>query len=76
QERPDVIYIETTGVAHPIEVLDACVSPILAPFLEVKSIVVVLDAVRWLNRSILSANVQQLLHEQLKFGSHILVNKA
>ena len=41
-----------------------------------KSIVVVLDAVRWLNRSILSANVQQLLHEQLKFGSHILVNKA
>ena len=31
QERPDVIYIETTGVAHPIEVLDACVSPILAP---------------------------------------------
>lgn len=76
QERPDVIYIETTGVAHPIEVLDACVSPILAPFLEVKSIVVVLDAVRWLNRSVLSANVQQLLHEQLKFGSHILINKS
>ncbi|EJQ52561.1 hypothetical protein IEQ_01604 [Bacillus cereus BAG6X1-2] len=76
QERPDVIYIETTGVAHPIEVLDACVSPILAPFLEVKSIVVVLDAVRWLNRSILSANVQQLLHEQMKYGSHILINKS
>ncbi|KFN04312.1 CobW family GTP-binding protein [Bacillus clarus] len=76
QERPDVIYIETTGVAHPIEVLDACVSPILAPFLEVKSIVVVLDAVRWLNRNILSANVQQLLHEQLKYGSHILINKS
>ncbi|QWH88451.1 GTP-binding protein [Bacillus toyonensis] len=76
QERPDVIYIETTGVAHPIEVLDACVSPILAPFLEVKSIVVVLDAVRWLNRSILSANVQQLLHEQMKFSSHLLINKS
>lgn len=45
-------------------------------FLEVKSIVVVLDAVRWLNRSILSANVQQLLHEQMKFGSHILINKS
>ena len=56
--------------------LDACVSPILAPFLEVKSIVVVLDAVRWIHRGILSANVQQLLHEQMKFGSHILINKS
>ena len=26
QERPDVIYIETTGVAHPIEVLGACLA--------------------------------------------------
>lgn len=76
QERPDVIYIETTGVAHPIEVLDACLSPILAPFLEVKSIVVVLDAMRWLNRDTLSKNVQQLLNEQIKYGSHILINKS
>ncbi|MCI0763982.1 GTP-binding protein [Bacillus sp. TL12] len=76
QERPDVIYIETTGVAHPIEVLDACLSPILAPYLDVKSIVVVLDAMRWLNRDTLSKNIQQLLHEQIKYGSHILINKS
>lgn len=75
QERPDVIYIETTGVAHPIEVLDACLSPILAPYLDVKSIVVVLDALRWLKRDTLSKNIQQLLHEQIKYGSHILINK-
>lgn len=76
QERPDVIYIETTGVAHPIEVLDACLSPILAPYLDVKSIVVVLDAMRWLNRDTLSKNIQQLLNEQIKYGSHILINKS
>ncbi|WP_243521702.1 GTP-binding protein [Bacillus pseudomycoides] len=76
QERPDVIYIETTGVAHPIEVLDACLSPILAPYLEVKSIVVVLDAMRWLNRDTLSKNIQQLLQEQIKYGSYILINKS
>jgi len=75
QERPDVIYIETTGVAHPIEVLDACLSPILAPYLDVRSIVVVLDALRWLKRDTLSKNIQQLLHEQIKYGSHILINK-
>ncbi|WJE54501.1 GTP-binding protein [Bacillus cereus] len=76
QERPDVIYIETTGVAHPIEVLDACLSPILAPYLEVKSIVAVLDAMRWLNRDTLSKNIQQLLQEQIKYGSYILINKS
>ncbi|CAG9613649.1 Putative metal chaperone YciC [Bacillus rhizoplanae] len=76
EERPDVVYIETTGVAHPIEVLDACLSPILAPYIEVKSIIVVLDAIRWLNREILSKSVQQLLNEQMKYGSHILINKS
>ncbi|HDX9577235.1 TPA: GTP-binding protein [Bacillus pseudomycoides] len=76
EERPDVIYIETNGVAHPIEVLDACLSPILAPYIEVKSIIVVLDAIRWLNRETLSKSVQQLLNEQMKYGSHILINKS
>lgn len=76
QERPDVIYIETTGVAHPIEVLDACLSPILSPYVEVKSTIVVVDAMRWLNRHTLSANVRQLLHEQIKYGSYILINKS
>ncbi|WP_459501251.1 CobW family GTP-binding protein [Bacillus sp. C1] len=76
QEKPDVIYIETTGVAHPIEVLDACLSPILAPYFDVKSIVVVLDAMRWLKRDTLSKNIQQLLNEQIKYGSHILINKS
>ncbi|MGG2092559.1 GTP-binding protein [Bacillus sp. S13(2024)] len=75
-ERPDVVYIETTGVAHPIEVLDACLSPILAPYIEVKSIIVVLDAIRWLNRETLSKSVQQLLNEQMKYGSHVLINKS
>ncbi|MFI8708965.1 CobW family GTP-binding protein [Bacillus sp. NPDC077411] len=76
EERPDVVYIETTGVAHPIEVLDACLSPILAPYIEVKSIIVVLDAIRWLNLETLSKSVQQLLNEQMKYGSHILINKS
>lgn len=34
----DVIYIETTGVAHPIEVLDTCLSPLLAEKLKIRSI--------------------------------------
>ena len=29
ESKPEVIYIEATGAAHPVEVLDAVVSPFL-----------------------------------------------
>lgn len=35
----DAIYIETTGVAHPVEVLDACLSPLLADKVRIQSII-------------------------------------
>lgn len=28
--QPEVIYIEATGVAHPMEIIDACMSPLIA----------------------------------------------
>jgi G3E family GTPase len=75
QHKPDVIYIETTGVAHPIEVLDACLSPVLAPNTDIKGIVTVVDSKRWLNRSNLSLHVRNLLEEQVKYANYILMNK-
>lgn len=35
-EKPDVIYIEATGAAHPVEVLDAVLSPLLLTQLSLK----------------------------------------
>lgn len=46
----DAIYIETTGVAHPVEVLDACLSPLLADKVRIHSIITLVDAVFWMDR--------------------------
>ncbi|WP_449539607.1 CobW family GTP-binding protein [Ferdinandcohnia sp. Marseille-Q9671] len=71
----DAIYIETTGVAHPIEVLDACMSPLFANQLVVQSIVTLIDAQRWKERDALSAQLQMLLREQVHHADVLLLNK-
>lgn len=75
EHQPDAIYIETTGVAHPIEVLDSCMSPIIAPLINVKSIVVVVDAFQWREKQRLNLKLQKLLVEQVKYADDILINK-
>ena len=42
----DVILIETTGAAHPVEALDAVFSPLFADRLSFKGIVTVADSRR------------------------------
>ncbi|WP_066299543.1 CobW family GTP-binding protein [Bacillus sp. FJAT-29937] len=74
-EKPEVIYIEATGAAHPVEVLDAVLSPLFADKIHVKGIISVVDGMRWLNRKILSPQVQQLLMEQVRHADLILLNK-
>ncbi|KON87556.1 cobalamin biosynthesis protein [Sporosarcina globispora] len=75
-EKPEAIYIETTGAAHPIEVLDSILSPLFADRMLVKGIVSVVDGLRWLNRKVLSPQVQQLLVEQVRHADLIILNKA
>lgn len=74
-EKPDVIYIETTGAAHPVEVLDAILSPLFADKLNVKGIISIVDGKRWLNRKSLNPQVQQLIIEQVRHADLILLNK-
>lgn len=71
----DVIYIETTGVAHPVEVLDACLSPLLADKVRIHSIITVLDASCWMNRKKLKIPLQKLISEQVKHADIIVLNK-
>lgn len=71
----DVIYIETTGVAHPIEVLDACMSPLFAEKIVVQGIVTLVDAKRWQDRSGLSIQLRKLLLEQVQHADIVLLNK-
>lgn len=71
----DVIYIETTGVAHPLEVLDTCLSPLMADKVYIGSIISVLDAGCWFNRHKLKRPVQKLITEQAKHADVIVLNK-
>jgi G3E family GTPase len=71
----DAIYIETTGVAHPVEVLDACMSPLFADKLIVRSITTLVDANRWQDRHRFSIQMQKLLQEQVRHADVILINK-
>ncbi|MFJ8070768.1 CobW family GTP-binding protein [Peribacillus sp. NPDC096447] len=72
----DAVYIETTGAAHPVEVLDGIMSPIFAKRLEYKGIITVVDLLRWRDREELSPQLRQLLAEQIHHADFILLNKA
>lgn len=71
----DVILIETTGAAHPVEALDAVYSPLFADQLNIKGIVTVVDSQLWLNRETLSPRIRALFMEQIKHGHLLLANK-
>ncbi|UAC49892.1 GTP-binding protein [Bacillus aquiflavi] len=76
EEKTDVIYIETTGAAHPVEVLDAVLSPLFAEKITMKGIITIVDGKRWLDRKALNPQLQQLLLEQVRHADTIMINKA
>jgi G3E family GTPase len=74
-EQPEVIYIEATGAAHPVEILDASLSPLFADRLIIKGIITTVDPLRWMDREKLNPSLQRLLLEQVRYADLILVNK-
>ncbi|MFT8321271.1 MAG: GTP-binding protein [Bacillus sp. (in: firmicutes)] len=75
EEKPDVIYLETTGAAHPVETMDSILSPLFVNKLQLKGIITVIDGKQWLNRQSFSPVIQQLLLEQVRHANLILINK-
>ena len=72
----DVLIIETTGAAHPVEALDAVYSPLFAEKLKIKGIVTVADSKLWLNRDTLTPQVRTLFMEQIRHAHLLLANKS
>ena len=75
-EDIDVILIETTGAAHPVEALDAVYSPLFADRLNVKGIITVVDSRLWLDRDKLSPQIRALYMEQIRHAHLLLANKS
>lgn len=71
----DVLIIETTGAAHPVEAMDAVYSPLFADQLNIKGIITVADSKRWLEREKMSPQTRSLFLEQFRHAHLILANK-
>jgi G3E family GTPase len=75
-EGVDIIFIETTGAAHPVEVLDAVHSPLFGDRLDVKGIVTVADGKRYLESEGMTPQVRMLFLEQIRHAGFVLLNKS
>ncbi|MGM0854319.1 MAG: CobW family GTP-binding protein [Bacillota bacterium] len=74
-ENFDVLVIETTGAAHPVEVVDSILSPLFANQFEFRGIVTVVDGLQWRNRGEFSPAVLHLMREQIRHAQYIVANK-
>lgn len=76
KENPDLVLIESTGIAHPVEVVDACQNPTLIDKVEMPSIIGVMDGKRYLERTRYTIQTKQLMEEQMLYSHLIVINKS
>ncbi|WEG17363.1 GTP-binding protein [Alkalihalophilus pseudofirmus] len=70
----DVIYIEATGAAHPLDVLDACTHPLLSASIQIQASISVVNSKQWLEQK-MSNMMKKLITHQVKFADIVLINK-
>lgn len=74
--RPDIVFIESTGVAQPLEILDAVSEASLYAKAELRGVVTVVDARHLLDRvRIGTGKTFKLMRDQIRVSSLILLNK-
>lgn len=75
-ERPDVIVIEATGAANPLEILDAVTEVSLTAKIDIKPMMTVVDSVHFLElHAAQKGKTYRLMMEQIRCGSVLIVNK-
>ena len=74
EHQPDLVFIECSGIAEPLAVVDACLTPVLAqlPLLEVCLASLMQSCTR---RETYPRDIQALFYEQLSHCSTLFVNK-
>lgn len=77
RHRPDVVFIESTGIAQPLEIIDAVSEASLYAKLELRGVLTVVDAGHLLDRvRIGSGKTFKLMKEQIRASTLLLLNKA
>ncbi len=75
-EAPDAIFIEATGVANPMEILDGVTEASLYTRMELKGVITVADAAMLVHETAkATGKTYRLLEEQIRCASLIVLNK-
>ncbi|MFC4306501.1 CobW family GTP-binding protein [Cohnella boryungensis] len=76
EHRPDAIWIETTGIARPLEILDSVTEASMYERLELKGVIAVADARHLLDRIRVGAGkTYKLMREQISAADLVVLNK-
>lgn len=74
QHDLDIIYVEATGVAHPLEVVDAITHPMIAARIRIKSIMTMVNAKQW-NDGSDNHKIKKLIQSQVRAADIVFINK-
>jgi G3E family GTPase len=76
EHRPDAIWIETTGIARPLEIMDSVTEASMYERLELKGVIAVADARHLLDRIRVGAGkTYKLMREQISAADLVVLNK-
>ncbi|AOZ94309.1 CobW family GTP-binding protein [Paenibacillus crassostreae] len=76
KESPDVIVIEATGIANPMEILDGVTEAALYMRIDLKSVITVVDARHLLELyEHQQGKTYRLMQEQIRCASYLILNK-
>lgn len=76
QYSPDLIIVESTGAAHPMETIDAITETSMYKHVRLQSVITVVDGEHLLDRSkLVKDSTYRLMQDQIRCGSLIVLNK-
>lgn len=76
EHQPDVIWIESTGIAQPLEIMDGVTEASLYAKLELKNMITVVDSRHLLDRlRIGTGKTLKLMKEQIRSANVLVLNK-
>lgn len=77
EASPDLILVEATGVANPIEILDAITEAAMLTPIEIRAMITVVDAAHFLQRSRSGkGKTYRLMTDQIRCASMLVLNKS
>lgn len=76
EHQPDVILIESTGAANPLEIIDAVTETAIYARIDLRKVVTVVDGPELLARSRRGGRTYKLMQDQIRCATDLVINKA